>query len=301
MTGLRLTALLPEPERGFAAAVCTALSSAGLLVRACVACAEERGVQCLFDGDAVLARAALRAVWPRTLDLCVREDSLPRVFIADMDATLVREECLDELAALSGVGARVAELTAAAMSGGMDFGTALRARIAMLAEVGVDRGLIQRTLRERIHLQAGARTLVATLRAHGVRCILVSGGFEDFVAPVANTLGFHAWHCNRFQFAGERIAAVCDPILGREAKLAALQAETAALGLAAGLAIGDGANDIPMLMAAGSGIAFHAKPAVEAVVPDRITHGDLTAVLHFLGLPERTWVTPPEGEVISAS
>lgn len=299
MAGLRLTALLPVPARAFAAAVQDTLAAAGLTVHACAPCAEDRGVQCVIEGDAARARAALHAVWPGALDLCVREQTQPRIFVADMDATMVREECLDELAYLAGAGALVAELTAAAMSGGMDFATALKERIALLAEAGVDQRLIQRTLLERIHLQPGARTLVATLRAHGVRCVLVSGGFEDFVAPVAQELGFHAWHCNRFRFVGERIAALSGPIIGREAKLAVLQAECAVEGLTAALAIGDGANDIPMLRAAGSGIAFHAKPAVEAVVPDRITHGDLTTVLHFLGIPGRAWVTPPGGESLA--
>jgi phosphoserine phosphatase len=287
-----LTAIAAESSQGCLQAIQTALRAAMVGAHDLRDCAEGRGVQCLIDGDAALARAALLPLESGALDLCLRQAISPRVFVADMDATIVQEECLDELASMAGVGDRVAALTAEAMAGGLDFAAALRARLAILADAGADRALIRRTLRERIHLQPGAATLLATLRSRGVRCVLVSGGFKDFVEPVARTLGFDAWHCNRFSFSGELVVGVTEPIVGREAKLELLGREAGAGGLDAAVAIGDGANDIPMLLAAGTGIAFHAKPRVAAAVPNAIRHGDLTTVLHFLGIPETEWVKP---------
>jgi phosphoserine phosphatase len=191
---------------------------------------------------------------------------------------------LDELADFAGVKAQVAAITERAMAGEIGFEGALRERVAMLK--GLDIGAMQRCYDERVRLNPGAEILVRTLRAQGVRCVLVSGGFTFFTARVAEAAGFQADRANRFVEDGETLSgAVHEPILGREAKLAALREEAAALGVppSAAIAIGDGANDLAMIEAAGLGVAYRAKPVVAAQAAARIDHADLTAVLYFQG------------------
>ncbi len=220
------------------------------------------------------------------VDLCVQpaEGRRKRLLIADMDSTIIGCECLDELADFAGVKAEVSAITERAMRGEIGFEGALRERVAMLK--GLPLGALQACFDERVRLNAGARTLVATMAAHGARCVLVSGGFEFFTSRVARLAGFQADRANRLLEAGGALTGqVGEPILGREAKLAALEEEAAGLGadLSAALAVGDGANDLAMVQAAGLGVAYRAKPLVAAQAHARVDHADLTALLYFQG------------------
>ncbi len=209
-----------------------------------------------------------------------------RLLVADMDSTMVEQETLDELADVVGRKPEVAAITERAMAGELDFPSALRARIALIAEAdqGADQGLLEQVARRIRYVQGGA-TLLATMRAHGAFSALVSGGFAELVGMAADVLGFDAWRANRFLYRDGRIVGVDEPILGQEAKLAALAEFSGARGLRLedALCVGDGANDIPMLQAAGLGVAFRAKPLVRAQVPVQVSHADLTALLYLQG------------------
>ncbi len=207
-----------------------------------------------------------------------------RILIADMDSTMIRQECIDELADEAGVGARVADITARAMNGELDFEGALRERVGLLK--GLPEGVIAQVLRDRITLMPGGKVLLATMKAQGAYAALVSGGFTAFTTAVAEKLGFDENRANRLHVSDGKLAGtVAEPILGKEAKLQALTEITARLGIAPAqaLAVGDGANDLPMLLAAGTGVALHAKPRVQAECDVRINHGDLTALLYLQG------------------
>ncbi len=205
------------------------------------------------------------------------------LLIADMDATIVIGETLDELAAQAGLKDRISEITARAMRGEIDFEGALRERVGMLK--GLPVSALQETL-ESISLMPGARTLVQTMRAHGAYTVLVSGGFRFFTSRIAAAVGFHQDQANDLLIENEQLTGkVAEPILGREAKLEALRRFAAETGtpLSGTMATGDGANDLAMIRAAGLGVAFHAKPVVEAEAPAAIRHGDLTALLYMQG------------------
>jgi phosphoserine phosphatase len=212
------------------------------------------------------------------------EDRRKRLLVADMDSTMIGQECIDELADRVGLKPRVAAITERAMRGDIAFEPALRERVALLS--GLPVSVVADVIAERIRLTPGASTLVATMRAHGAHTCLVSGGFTLFSERIAAMIGFDENRANRLVVADGRLAGrVEEPILGREAKLATLQNLTARLGLApaATLAVGDGANDLAMLLAAGLGVAYHAKPLVAAQAHARIDHGDLTALLYVQG------------------
>ena len=207
-----------------------------------------------------------------------------RMLIADMDSTMIEQECIDELADMAGFGAQVAEVTARAMNGELDFEPALRERVALLR--GLDEAIIDQVLEERITLRAGGREVLATMRAQGAWCVLVSGGFTAFTGRVASMLGFDEERANRLEVEGGKLTGrVIEPIVGRAAKLEALQAISAQRGLgpAQVMAVGDGANDLAMLRAAGAGVALHAKPSVAAECRLRVNFGDLTALLYLQG------------------
>jgi phosphoserine phosphatase len=206
------------------------------------------------------------------------------LLVADMDSTMIGQECVDELAEFVGLRERVAAITARAMRGEIAFEEALRERVALLA--GLDVGVIATILRERITLTQGARTLVATMRANGAYAALVSGGFTRFAEPIAARIGFDEARANRLETQGGVLTGrVTPPIAGARAKREALEALRAARGLAleATLAVGDGANDLDMLAAAGLGVAFHAKPKVAAAASARVDRADLTALLFAQG------------------
>ena len=207
-----------------------------------------------------------------------------KMLLADMDSTMIQQECIDELADEVGVGDRVKEITARAMNGELDFEAALDGRVELLA--GQPASIIDKVLKERIEFMPGGRTLIATMKANGAYAALVSGGFTAFTHKVAETLGFDEHHANTLLLCGDKLSGkVARPILGREAKVEQLENITAKLGLSENdvIAVGDGANDLGMLGRAGTGVALHAKPAVQAECDVRVNHGDLTALLFLQG------------------
>jgi phosphoserine phosphatase len=233
-----------------------------------------------------LREAAEDAIAALPVDVCVQplEGRKKRLLVADMDSTIIGCECLDELADFAGKKAEIAAITERAMRGELAFEGALRERVGMLK--GLDTGALQRCFDERVRLNPGARALVRTMTANGARCVLVSGGFEFFTGRVAQMAGFQHHRANRLlEDGGALTGQVGEPILGREAKLEALRAEAAALGisLADTLAVGDGANDLAMIEAAGLGVAYRAKPIVASQADARVDHSDLTALLYFQG------------------
>lgn len=244
-----------------------------------------------FDLPMLGDRQAIEAVAAAELDglpvdVCVQAAAgrRKRLLIADMDSTIINVECIDELADFAGVKAQVSEITERAMRGELDFEAALRERVAMLK--GLPLADLQRAYDERVRLNPGARTLVRTMTGQGAKAFLVSGGFTFFTRRVALAAGFDATRANTLVEDGEVLAGtVGQPILGREAKLAALREEAANLGvpLSATLAVGDGANDLAMIEASGLGVAYRAKPIVAAQAHAKVDHADLTALLHFQG------------------
>ena len=220
------------------------------------------------------------------IDLAVQvaEGRKKRLLIADMDSTMIQQECIDELADEAGVGAYVASITARAMNGELDFESALRERVGLLK--GLDEAVIARVIRDRITLMPGGAVLVATMRAHGAYAALVSGGFTAFTGAIAGVLGFDENRANTLLAEGGKLTGtVAEPILGRAAKVQALEEISARLGFTPreAIAVGDGANDLGMLGLAGTGVALHAKPSVQAECQVRVNHGDLTALLYLQG------------------
>jgi phosphoserine phosphatase len=244
-----------------------------------------------FDTASAGARAALEGLVNGT-DVIVQVEAHRRrkLLVADMDSTMITVECIDELADYAGLKAEVAEVTERAMRGELVFEEALRARVALLK--GLDAGMIDRCRAERVRLTPGAGTLVRTMRRNGALTILVSGGFTRFADPVGEEIGFERVVANRLGVVDERLTGEVEPpIVGAEAKRLALIEGRNARGLPPEqtLAVGDGANDIPMLREAGLGIAYRAKPTAVAAAGGRVEHGDLTALLYAQGYARSTW------------
>jgi len=238
------------------------------------------------DADGGLRLAVAEVLAGQAIDHAVlpAEGRRKKLLIADMDSTIITVECIDELADMAGIKAEIAEVTERAMRGELDFEAALNARVARLK--GLKDSDLERAWRERVRLMPGAATLTATMRANGAVTALVSGGFTVFTERVAQAAGFEQAFGNRLEVAGGALTGrVVPPILGAQAKLERLRALRAEYDLAPceTLAMGDGANDIPMIREAGLGIAFHAKPKTAAAADAQIVHGDLTAALFYQG------------------
>ena len=243
---------------------------------------------------APLAERLRGALGGLPIDVVVQPQTARRkkLFLADMDSTMIGQECIDELADLVGLKTHVAAITERAMQGEIAFEPALRERVALLK--GLSASVIDEVLKKRITLTPGGRKLVQTMRAHGAYTCLVSGGFTQFTRAIAAQLGFEENRANELGVEnGKLTGTVEEPILGRDAKLAALLElrESFDLDGIDTLAIGDGANDLGMIQAAGLGIAYHAKPAVAAAAHARIDHGDLTALLYAQGYKRSEFVT----------
>lgn len=245
------------------------------------------GVACdvRFDEDPTGARTALQDALP-TIDIIVQiaADRRRSLIVADMDSTMITVECIDELADYVGLKTEVAEVTERAMRGEIDFAGALRDRVALLA--GMPETTVAECLRERVRIMGGAQALIGTVRAHGGYALLVSGGFTHFTGPVASEIGFDRAVANRLVVRDGVLTGVTElPIVDADTKRVALLTEIASQGLSLSksLAVGDGANDIPMIQAAGLGVAYHAKPKTEAAADARVKFGDLSVILYAMG------------------
>ncbi|SNR38034.1 phosphoserine phosphatase SerB [Puniceibacterium sediminis] len=228
------------------------------------------------------------------VDLVVQQTNgrTKKMLLADMDSTMIQQECIDELAEVAGVGDQVRGITARAMNGELDFDGALTERVSLLK--GLPEGMIHQVLETRITLMPGGAELLATMKAQNGYAALVSGGFTAFTGAIAHRLGFDEHRANTLLLAGGALTgAVAQPILGREAKVSALEEITAQLGITEAdvIAVGDGANDLGMLGRAGTGVALHAKPSVQAQCQVRVNHGDLTALLFLQGYARSDFVT----------
>ncbi len=245
----------------------------------------------LPGGDAAVLRKVLDAHFaPSDLLVTDHEPVIPRVFISDMDSTMIGQECIDELADFAGIKPEIAAITERAMRGELDFVTALRARVLLLRDL--PEGAIAECLDTRIAPMPGARVLVATLKARGCRTVLVTGGFHQFADPVAEQLGFERVVANRLEIVGGRLTGgLLGALTDSSVKRSVLLDEAALLGEhTVTLAAGDGANDITMLQAATYGLAYRAKPTARAAADGWVDRGDLTAILELLGIPRADWV-----------
>jgi phosphoserine phosphatase len=240
---------------------------------------------------AVEAARALAGGKPIDVALVPLANRRKRLLIADMDSTMIQQECIDELADAIGIKPQIAAITARAMNGELDFEEALRTRVALLK--GLARARVDEVRRERITLAPGGRTLVQTMKAYGAYTSLVSGGFTIFADAIAKRIGFDEAMANTLEFSGDMLAGtVAEPILGKQAKLARLQSLCAEheIPLVQALAVGDGANDLDMIRIAGMGVALHAKSVVAAEAEYRVDHGDLTALLYLQGYSDDEFV-----------
>lgn len=252
---------------------------------------EGDAVDLRLSGDIQAIRWALDGLQDVDVFVQPEENRFKWLLVADMDSTIVGQECLDELADFAGLKREIAEITERAMQGKLDFKAALRERVAMLS--GLDEDAISRCLAERVVPNPGAATLVRTMRVGGARSILVTGGFVSFADPIAKLLGFNAVRANRLLFDGSLLTgSVEDPIVDAQAKRDALIEAREEFGLKREetLAIGDGANDRLMVQEAGLGVAFRAKPALAEVADARLDHHGLDALLWVQGIRRRDWV-----------
>lgn len=288
------TLLAPGLDRGSVAYAIDELHANGLLRSAPAAHWLEEGRACdlAFTGTLEAARAALAGLIPGC-DVVVqpRAERAKRVFVADMDSTMIAVECIDELADFAGLKPEVAAITERAMRGELPFAEALVARVALLE--GLTLTQLDACRAERVRANPGARRLVRTLGAHGVQCVLVTGGFTAFAEPVAAELGFHDVVANLLEVEDGRLTGrVLGPIVDGERKRETLIAVRERAGAERGeaLAIGDGANDLPMIREAGLGVAYHAKPVLAEAADARLDHADLDALLHAVGIPRDRWV-----------
>ncbi len=254
-----------------------------------------RAFDIAFTGDPIAVREGVRAAigaTPADINVVAVAGRRKRLLVSDMESTIISCECLDELAAIAGIKPKIAAITERAMRGEIAFEGALRERVGLLKGLPVN--ALEEVWRDKVRLIGGAREFVATMKAHGAKTLLVSGGFSFYTARVAEMVGFEAHQSNTLTITGEMLAGtVGEPILGREAKLEALERSLAQFGLEASeaLAIGDGANDLAMIQRAGMGVAFHAKPVVAAAAGFALRYGDLRAVLYLQGYKDEEIVS----------
>ncbi len=272
------------------------ISTAILAIETCWL-SENEAVDIALDGDAFdldlvdYTEAMLRSViGSRPIDIAVQapDHRRKKLLIADMDSTMIEQECIDELSDMVGVKDHVSAITRRAMNGEIAFEPALRERVALLKGLPAD--IVQSVIAERITLMPGGKTLIETMQKHGAFCALVSGGFTSFTGPIAAMLGFDANRANILETKnGLLTGTVAEPILGMQAKVEALEFYCAELGIMTTdvIAVGDGANDLGMIKRAGTGVALHAKPSVAAEAQIRINHADLTALLYVQGYTRR--------------
>jgi phosphoserine phosphatase len=266
-----------------------ALESAGLAVRGADPLAGlDEVLEIAAEGSAHTMREVLDRLLPDA-DLLVSAETprVPKVFVSDMDSTMIQAECIDELADFAGLKDQIAAITERAMQGELDFAEALTERVRLLG--GLGEVAIAQCLAERVPPMPGATTLVSTLKAHGCFTVLVTGGFHQFADPVADQLGFERVVANRLAVErGALTGGLLGDIVDSSVKEAVLREEVALRG-GASLATGDGANDIPMLRAATHGIAYHAKPKAKEAAHGYVAAGDLTSVLLLLGIARGDW------------
>ena len=245
----------------------------------------------LPDGDQTILREVLGQHFSPSDVLTASADiSVPRLFVSDMDSTMIEQECIDELADYAGLKDKIADITERAMQGELDFESALLERVGLLE--GLDEGAIEQCLSERITAMPGARALVQTLKSKGCRTVLVTGGFHHFADVVGDQLGFDRVVGNRLEVGnGKLTGGLVGAITDSSVKRSVLLEELEQLGAnAVTLATGDGANDIPMLQAADYGLAYRAKPKAREAANGWIDYGDLTSILKLLGIPEADWI-----------
>ena len=255
----------------------------------------EEGVARDYYHDTPIATSDLHAALANAgIDYATQDSAHRRkhLLISDMDSTLIHQECIDELADFAGLKDHVTAITERAMNGELDFKDALRERVSLLA--GLSESVLQQAYDERITLMEGAATLVATMKMHGAYTLLVSGGFTFFTSRVRMALGFDEDQSNQLGIEkGKLMGTVHEPILDKEAKKGALLTccHQRSLSPMQALAVGDGANDLPMILAAGLGVAYHAKPIVRSQASAVVTHGDLSTLLYFQGYAKAEWVS----------
>lgn len=279
-------------ERDIQSAIAT-LGEAGATIDRRSDLIDERVLDIFFDGDPAAARRHLEEI-EGDIDIAVQPEAnrLKKLLISDMDSTMITVECIDELADYAGIKSEIAAITERAMQGELDFEEALRGRVALLE--GLETAAIQLCLDERVKIMPGAETLVRTMARSGAATILVSGGFTKFAKPVAQAIGFESFHANVLgEAAGLLTGGLDGPIVDSTRKDELLQsaAQEANLSLESCLAIGDGANDIPMLQRAGLGVAYHAKPKAAQAADIAIKYNDLTALLYIQGIAADQWAS----------
>jgi phosphoserine phosphatase len=271
------------------------LAEAGCIPKAFDWLAEGKAVDISFEGDISDARLAL-ADFEDRFDIALQDDGGRRkmLLVSDMDSTMITVECIDELADYAGIKPEIAAITERAMAGELDFADALKARVTLLA--GLDENVITQCLRERVHPMPGAEILVRTMTGWGAHAVLVSGGFTSFTGPVADMLGFHEVHANRLEIKDGRLTgALAADIVDASTKRVVLHAAAVTRGVALGstLAVGDGANDLPMIAAAvsggGLGVGYHPRPQLAQAANFSVRHNDLTALLFAQGVKPQEW------------
>lgn len=271
----------------------TLLTSAGAHLEAPIVLAPHEALDLPFSPSRALAAdQILEGLSEHKVDACIQETHLrgKRLLLADMDSTIIENECIDELADFAGVKADVAKITERAMAGELKFEDSLIERVALLK--ALPESVLQTCFEERIQIRPGAKTLIQTAKNLGLRCVLVSGGFTFFTSLIREAVGFDADIANQLEVRnGALTGTVVPPLSGPSTKFETLEREVERLGISAKdvIAVGDGANDIPMLEAAGLGVAVHAKEKTKAAADIAVEHGDLTALLYLMGVPKSSF------------